>query len=79
MTETVVYIRYLDHLLFKNSNHSLLSPVLRETVGFLARQTNEAVYVLWDRNVDSSPNEKSCPESGLIILRADIREIKKIG
>lgn len=74
----VIYVRYLDHLLFKNCNHSLLNPAQRETVGFLAKQTNEAVYVLWDRAVEKLQDEKACSESGLIILRTYIKEIRKI-
>jgi hypothetical protein len=74
----LVYVRYLDHVLFKNSNHSSLSPVLRETVGFLTKQTNEAIWVLWDRSVMKTPEEQPSSESGLIILRSDIKEIRKI-
>jgi hypothetical protein len=76
--EDLVYVRYLDHVLFKNSNHSLLAPVLRETVGFLTKQTYEAIWVLWDRSINASQDEKTSFESGLIILRNDIRKIKKI-
>jgi hypothetical protein len=75
----LIYVRYLDHMLFKNSNHSLLGPRVRETVGFLTKQTNDAIWVLWDRSVKSSPDEKASSEAGLIILRSDIKEIRKIG
>ncbi len=74
----LVYVQYRDHVLFKNANHSELGPVLRETVGFLTKQTNDAIWLLWDRCVKNSPDEQANPETGLIILRSDIKEIRKI-
>src|SRR5437867_6261545 len=44
-----VYIRYKDHVLFKDSDATLFRPWIRETVGWLDYQDNEFVRVVWER------------------------------
>ena len=74
-----VHICYLDHMLFRNANHSAMQPVLRETVGFLAKENEEAIWVLWDKSVQSLPNEKTTLESGLVLLKNCIVSLKIVG
>lgn len=74
-TSRLVYIRYRDHVLFRNSSHSLLAPVVRETVGWIVRESDEALWILWDKCADKSELN---PESGLIILKSDILEMRRV-
>jgi len=75
----IVLVRYRDHVLFRNMNPDGLSPQLRETVGWLARQDEQAVLLLWDRSVTPLPHERSEVEkSGLVLLRSDIVEIRRL-
>ena len=72
---SLIYVRYKDHVLFKNCNHSNMKPSVREVVGWLVLETQEAIYVCCDRPVEPFPHEKSS-ESGLVILKSDVLERK---
>ena len=73
----LVYVRYKDHVLFRNSNPKLYeSSNIRETLGWLMHETNEALFLIHDRIVKPFVNEVR--ETGLIILKSDILEIRTI-
>jgi len=75
----LVYVRYRDHVLFRNADSSLYSPALRETVGWLVKEDGDAVWILWDRSVEPLPHERfPAFESGLVILKNDVLEMKRI-
>ena len=48
MPEGMIVIRYLDHVLFRGVDHREQRPIVRETVGWLVRQSEDAVWLLWD-------------------------------
>ncbi|MCW4047895.1 MAG: hypothetical protein NWE99_10135 [Candidatus Bathyarchaeota archaeon] len=74
-----VYVLYLDHVLFRNADAGLFKPVLRETVGWLHRETADAIWVLWERSVKPLPHERSpATDSGLVLLRSDIVEMRRL-
>lgn len=77
--DALVYVRYLDHVLFRNSDASMFMPALRETVGWLHCETADAVWLLWERSVEPLPHER-CPaeESGLVLLKSDIVQIQRL-
>jgi hypothetical protein len=78
-TRCVVYIRYRDHVLFRNANSSLYSSAVRETVGWLIKENGGAVWILWDRSVEPLPHEGvPASESGLVVLKTDIIEMRRI-
>lgn len=75
----LVYVQYLDHVLFRNSDAGLFMPALRETVGWLHRETADAVWLLWERSVKPLPHERSpAEESGLVLLKSDIVEMRRL-
>jgi hypothetical protein len=75
----LVLVRYRDHILFRNLDPSGLKPQLRETVGWLARESEEAVLILWDRGLEGLPHGRSEDRaSGLVILRGDIVELRRL-
>jgi len=74
----LVYIRYKDHVLFQKSEFNLYSPVVREAVGWLVKENDEAVWIIWDRSVKSFPNEGIEAESGLVVLKDNVIEMRKI-
>lgn len=79
MTQAV-HIVYRDHVLFKNSDPNLYAPAIRECVGWILKDTEEAVWLLWDRSVEPLPHERIKPsESGLVVLKSEILEMKKLG
>ena len=75
----LVKVRYRDHLLFRNLDPSKTSPCLRETVGWLIRETSEALFILWDRSVEPLPQGRMEPKaSGLVLLRGDVISIRRL-
>jgi len=77
---TLTYIRYRDHVLFRNTNPKLYHPSIRECVGWIVKENCEAIWVLWDRSVKPLPHERTkSTESGLVILKSEILEMKNLG
>ena len=74
------HVRYLDHVLFKNVDSGLCKPVMREVVGWLVKENDEAMWIVCERNVEkvSAQKVQAC-ESGMVILKSGLLEIKKIG
>lgn len=76
----LVHIRYRDHVLFRNVDPDLYHPSIRECVGWIVKENDDAVWILWDRSVKKLPHERTRPsESGLVILKSDILEMRKLG
>ncbi len=75
----LVYVRYRDHVLFRNSDPNLFRPAIRESLGWIVKENEEAVWLLWDRSTNPLPHEQiRLGESGLILLKSAILEIKKL-
>jgi len=76
-----VHIRYRDHLLFKNvGDPSHFQPSIRECVGWVLKENDQAVYLVWDRAMNPQRHETPSPgQSGLVILKSEILEMKIIG
>ena len=71
---SAVYVRYKDHVLFKNIQRPIADAIERETVGWLTKQDTEIILIEHDRTI---PNAQipSGSGSGLIILKSCIIEI----
>jgi len=74
----LVYVRYLDHALYRNMAPSNPRPVVRETVGWLMHEDDEAIWIVWDRNVAPSKHEKNDPYSSLVIVKSCILEMRRL-
>jgi hypothetical protein len=72
-----VYIRYKDHVLFKNILQPMEKAMQRETIGWLSKENSEIILVEHDR---TTPNAELCrgQSNGLIILKSCIIEIRKL-
>ena len=76
---TVVFIRYKDHVLFKDVDAQDYRPWTRETVGWLDHQDDEFVRIVWERFLEPNPPENARLRStGLSISRNDIMEMKRV-
>jgi len=71
---SLVYVRYRDHVLFRNTHQPIEDAMERETVGWLTQETNELLCVQHDRTVESL-NYSSGTASGLVLMKACILEI----
>ena len=74
-TGSVVYIRYLDHVLYRNLPKALEEPAERETIGWLAHENDELICIENDRTKDELPYS-SGSGSGLVLLKKCILEIR---
>ena len=74
----LIYVKYLDHVLFRNTNPSLFKPQVRKAIGWLVKEDDKAIFIIFDGPEERLPYEKLDPSSGLIILKSEILEMKKI-
>jgi hypothetical protein len=74
---TPVYIRYRDHVLFKNIQQPIAEAIERETIGWLTKQNEEIMLIEHDRTI---PNAQipSGQGSGLVILKSCVLEMRKV-
>ena len=74
---SAVYVRYKDHVLYKNIQQPIAEAVERETIGWLTKQTDEIMLIEHDRTI---PNVQipSGQGNGVIILKSCIIEIHKL-
>ena len=47
----VVYVRYNDHVFFKNVQSAMLSPVVRETLGWVKKENDAVMLIENDRSL----------------------------
>jgi len=76
----LVYIRYKDHVLFKDVAPSLYRPWSRETIGWLDYEDEECLRLVWERfAMPDPPNEAEPRATGLVILKKVIVEMRRVG
>src|SRR3990170_9097433 len=74
---SVVYVRYKDHVLFRNTKEQVKDAAERETVGWLTQETNELLCVQHDRTIESI-KYSSGTASGLVLLKSCVLEIRAL-
>lgn len=74
-----VFIRYKDHVLFKDSEAENYRPWIRETVGWLDYEDDQCIRIIWERFLESSPlGNARLRSTGLVITKADIVELRRV-
>ena len=66
----LVYVRYKDHVFFKNMQNPKAEAIERETIGWVKEQTDELLLLVNDRAIPSQGKNVN----GLIILKNCILE-----
>ncbi len=80
MDGRVVYVRYWDHVLFKDVNSKAYGPQVRETVGWLAEDNGGYIRIEWERfNGSAVPDNLRQRSTGLVILKSCILELREVG
>jgi len=76
----LIYVKYLDHVLFSRCVPHVMKPQIRETVGWLTYEGEEYITVSWDRDAEP-PTLKGgdAKASGLVILKKLILEREEYG
>ena len=72
---SVIYIRYLDHVLYRNTPKPVTEPAERETIGWLTDIDDEVIHIENDRTLDELPYSNGSL-SGFVLLRSCIIEIR---
>ena len=76
----LVYCKYRDHVQFRMSDPEIMSPGLRECLGWLVAQQQDYVVVSWDRDTGPAGLKAGDPKAtGIVILRGDLVELRGIG
>ena len=66
----LVYVRYKDHVLFKNISEPSAAAIVRETIGWVKEQNDELLLIEHDRAIPSQGKNVN----GIIILKNCILE-----
>jgi len=76
----VVYIRYLDHVMYSRVDPLIMSPQTRETMGWLVYECEQYVTIKHDQDASTPPTLKGGDPkaSGLCLLKTDILEIQHL-
>jgi hypothetical protein len=74
---SLVYVRYQDHVIYKNVLKPMAEPAERETVGWLTKQNEEIMLIEHDRTIQNS-EISSGQGNGIIILKNCILEIREL-
>jgi hypothetical protein len=75
----LIYVRYLDHVLFSRCSALTMQPQVREAVGWLVYECEQYVTLCWDRDAEPPTLKRGDSKaSGLVLLKTDILEMKKL-
>src|SRR4030066_1665283 len=78
-TQELVFVRYLDHVLYHRSSALTMKPQVREAVGWLVYEGELYVTLAWDCDAEPPTLKGGDPKaSGLVLLKSDILELKKL-
>ena len=67
--DNLVRVEYIDHVLYKNTDHEKVRPIVRETVGWLVDQTDDYIVVLNDRTICPIRSESIQSESIFLLFK----------
>jgi len=74
---SAVYIRYRDHVLFRNTPEALENAAERETIGWLTQENTELACIQHDRTIENLQYATGTA-SGLVLLKSCIIEIRAL-
>lgn len=75
----LIFIRYLDHVLYHRSMALAMAPQTRDAVGWLVYECDQYIVLVWDRDAGPPTLKGGDPKaSGLVLLRSDIVEFKRL-
>ncbi len=76
----LVYVRYRDHVLFRNMDPETAKPVVQEAWGQLQYEDPEYVRLVVAQYQEPNNNgRQGAKATGLVILKKTILEMRKVG
>jgi hypothetical protein len=77
--ERLVFVRYLDHVLYNRSIPAAMEPQVRESIGWLVYECDQYVILAWDRDAEPPTLKGGDPKaSGVVVLKTDILELRRL-
>ena len=71
--EKVVFVRYIDHVMYNRTSALTMQPQVREAVGWLVYEAENYIIISYDRDAGPPTLHGGDPKaSGLVLLNADI-------
>jgi len=75
----LVFVRYMDHVLFNRGSPLFVKPQIREAIGWLNYECEEYIILSWDKDADSPTLKGGDPKaSGLVLLKLAILELTNL-
>lgn len=75
----VIFVRYFDHVLYNRASAFIMKPQVRKAIGWLIYECEQYITLAWDSDDEPPTLRSRDPKaSGLVLLRSDIIEIKKL-
>jgi hypothetical protein len=75
----LIYVRYIDHVVYSRSSALAMKPQIREAVGWLVYECSDYLTLMWDRDAEPPTLRGGDPKaSGLVLLKSDVLELKKM-
>ena len=75
----LIFVRYLDHVLYNRNSALAMKPQIREAVGWIVYECEQYMTLTWDRDAGPPTLHGGDPKaSGLVLLKSDILEMKRI-
>lgn len=77
---SLVYVRYLDHVLFKGVDPTAYAgSFMQETVGWLDHEDDDCIRLVWERFAKPTLREEVKQKAtGLVILKSAILEMQRV-
>jgi hypothetical protein len=78
--DKLIFVRYLDYVLYNRASALAMKPQSREAVGWLVYECEQYITLTWDRDAEPPTLKGGDPKaSGLVLLKSDVLEMKKLG
>ena len=75
----LIFVRYLDHVMYNRTSALSLKPQTREAVGWLVYECIDYVTLVYDRDADPPTLLGGDPKaSGLVLLKSDIIALERL-
>jgi hypothetical protein len=77
--QQLIFVRYLDHVLYNRNSAVVMKPQTREAVGWLIYDCDLYLILSWDRDAEPPTLHGGDPKaSGLVLLKNDILDLQRL-
>lgn len=78
-SQQLIFVRYLDHVLYNRNSAVAMKPQTREAVGWLVYDCELYLILSWDRDAQPPTLHGGDPKaSGLVLLKSDILDLQRL-